>query len=71
MSIVITLSYYFLDDAVRCPTNSFLCNNNKCISEKMKCDDVDDCGDLSDEQEGCKSMFSHLYISIRTFRLIL
>ncbi|XP_043284191.1 sortilin-related receptor-like isoform X2 [Venturia canescens] len=40
------------------PTNSctewmFPCNNKKCVPYWWKCDDVDDCGDASDEL-GCK-----------------
>ena len=34
---------------VHCKGFSFHCNNNKCISEFMKCNGKDDCGDNSDE----------------------
>ena len=34
-----------------CKRNEFACNNGKCISETQKCNQKDDCGDGSDEQE--------------------
>ena len=36
-----------------CPENSFTCNNKKCIPEPFKCDGKNDCGDNTDEEEGC------------------
>ena len=32
-----------------CPVNSFICDNANCIPSVWECDDVDDCGDNSDE----------------------
>ncbi|XP_039253082.2 low-density lipoprotein receptor-related protein 6-like isoform X1 [Styela clava] len=32
-----------------CAENQFTCNNRHCISNKLKCDGVDNCGDASDE----------------------
>ena len=40
-----------------CPNNSFACKNGKCIPDKMTCDSNDNCGDGSDEEEGCKGNF--------------
>ena len=34
--------------------NAFACTNNKCVLDNMKCDGKDDCGDGSDEEDGCK-----------------
>ena len=36
-----------------CPDDKFTCKNLKCISHALKCDNNDDCGDNSDEEEGC------------------
>ena len=40
-----------------CPRNYFSCKNKKCVRDKMKCDGKNDCGDNSDEEEGCKGNF--------------
>lgn len=34
---------------ITCLPNEFQCNNGKCISNKLKCDNQNDCGDHSDE----------------------
>lgn len=41
--------------AANCKKDSFLCRNGRCISEKKRCDDVNDCFDSSDEQDCGKS----------------
>ena len=45
-----------------CPKNSFVCKNKKCLPEKMKCDGTDDCGDRTDEDDGCKGNFVQFYL---------
>ncbi|PIO14858.1 hypothetical protein AB205_0015220, partial [Aquarana catesbeiana] len=34
----------------KCERNRFRCDNGKCISESLKCNHMDDCGDNSDEK---------------------
>ncbi|KAM9307511.1 low-density lipoprotein receptor-related protein 12 [Gastrophryne carolinensis] len=34
----------------KCERNRFRCDNGKCISETLKCNNLDDCGDNSDEK---------------------
>ena len=36
-----------------CPSETFTCSNKKCIPEALKCDGKNDCGDNTDEEEGC------------------
>lgn len=36
-----------------CKKDEFACNNKKCIPMDLQCDQLDDCGDGSDEQ-GCR-----------------
>ena len=36
-----------------CPEDTYTCNNQKCIPNALKCDGNDDCGDNTDEDEGC------------------
>ncbi|XP_071114337.1 low-density lipoprotein receptor-related protein 4-like [Haliotis cracherodii] len=36
-----------------CSSSQWSCNNNRCIATALKCDGNDDCGDNSDEHEGC------------------
>ena len=42
------LSFYILD-STHCETDQFQCKNGKCISANLRCDDRNDCGDLTDE----------------------
>ena len=36
-----------------CLLNQFHCDNNNCLSVSNVCNDIDDCGDLSDENFDC------------------
>ncbi|KAL7644494.1 UNVERIFIED_CONTAM: hypothetical protein RMT77_005326 [Armadillidium vulgare] len=38
--------------------DQFICNNKKCISKSLECNEKNDCGDNSDESK-CSSPFSH------------
>ncbi|XP_072266847.1 low-density lipoprotein receptor-related protein 12 isoform X1 [Pyxicephalus adspersus] len=51
------LSYTAGRGKKKCDRNRFRCNNGKCISESLKCNHMDDCGDNSDEKSCPK--FSH------------
>ena len=44
-----------------CPIGTFSCKNNKCIPDGMKCDGKDDCGDRTDEEDGCKSNLIYIW----------
>ena len=47
-----TLCNTFLLLVLTCNEEEFKCTNGKCIDIAWKCNELDDCGDLSDE-EGC------------------
>ena len=38
---------------VGCPEGHFLCQNQKCLRAEVMCDGRNDCGDNSDEENGC------------------
>lgn len=40
---------FFLIPKGGCQSGQVTCRNNKCVSEKKRCDGTDDCGDGSDE----------------------
>ena len=33
-----------------CSVDQFACSNGRCVQQSLKCDDLDDCGDNSDEE---------------------
>ena len=39
-----------------CPMNHFNCTNNRCVSHSGVCNGHNDCGDNSDEVQGCKGI---------------
>ena len=39
-----------------CPNDRFTCRNGNCVDISRKCDNNDDCGDNSDEKDGCIGM---------------
>lgn len=47
------------ETTVQCPEGLFKCKNGKCISRHLQCNDVDDCGDESDEQK-CGKCLSYV-----------
>ena len=51
------LNCYSVPGGFGCPNNSFVCKNARCIPDKLACDSNNDCGDGSDEEEGCKGNF--------------
>uniref|UniRef100_A0A8C6B9V0 Low-density lipoprotein receptor-related protein 2 n=1 Tax=Monodon monoceros TaxID=40151 RepID=A0A8C6B9V0_MONMO len=43
--------YCIRDNGTRCHSSKFTCLSGNCIPEQWKCNDIDDCGDSSDELE--------------------
>ncbi|XP_046333612.2 low-density lipoprotein receptor-related protein 12-like isoform X1 [Haliotis rufescens] len=41
-----------------CLSSRYLCNNNRCINKFLTCNGFDDCGDDSDEIDGCSDTIS-------------
>ncbi|XP_046333614.2 suppressor of tumorigenicity 14 protein-like [Haliotis rufescens] len=39
-----------------CSSRRFQCDNDHCVSNDLKCNGFDDCGDNSDENSGCDSI---------------
>lgn len=50
--------FKFNDISELCPDNEFRCRNRRCIPRSLLCNQVDDCGDASDEDS--KTPCSHL-----------
>ena len=42
---------YFFSVVVVCNIDHFVCDNGGCVSVDFVCDDTNDCGDNSDEQD--------------------
>ncbi|KAI4544121.1 hypothetical protein MG293_004387 [Ovis ammon polii] len=43
--------YCIQDNGTRCDSSKFTCLSGKCIPDQLQCNDIDDCGDSSDELE--------------------
>ena len=51
--LLILIPYLFL--IAGCKPDRFKCHNGKCIHREYTCNEINDCGDFSDEQKcGCK-----------------
>ena len=37
----------------KCPIDHFLCANQRCVPDTVVCNGENDCGDHTDESEGC------------------
>ena len=44
-----------------CDDDEFTCNNGHCVRESWVCDDINDCGDYSDEDQ-CGTQFIHCQV---------
>ena len=42
-----------------CEDHEFRCENNKCINATLQCNEVNDCGDYSDEGKNCKGKLNY------------
>ena len=51
INIYETLSNYVIScvSGRFCKPDEFTCNNNRCISPKLRCNSINDCGDWTDE----------------------
>ena len=53
---ILSNSYTAFEGCCTCDKNQFLCGNKKCIPEQWRCNEINDCGDGSDEiYSVCKS----------------
>lgn len=50
---VFKIAFFVITGPVTCAADTFTCNNGRCLDKNMRCNLVDDCGDLSDEF-GCQ-----------------
>ena len=52
-------SNYYLYCFTACRPDQFKCNNGKCVMKSLICDNIDDCGDNSDEEDDlCRDVTS-------------
>lgn len=51
---------YFIISSVAqpCRAGQFTCGNGRCVPEAWRCDQDDDCGDMSDESTSCGESLS-------------
>ena len=47
-----------------CSKEQFTCQNKKCIEQYFRCDGNDDCGDGSDETDGCRGNIGSYKITL-------
>lgn len=46
--------------ASKCALSEFTCNNGKCVQLNKYCDNVNDCGDSSDEPRFCTRKYGYI-----------
>ena len=53
-----------------CPIDHFQCSNQRCVPDTVVCNGENDCGDHTDESEGClgKNMMPMKQRNIRVYR---
>ena len=59
-----TLIHFCLSSIVACKDDNFLCNNGKCILSTFVCNNINDCGDNSDEPDSCDPSVSDTYFGL-------
>lgn len=63
-------AFYWPKNNTACQRDDFKCNNGICISGDITCNGYDDCGDNSDEEEGCSlaaGIIAGIVISVIVF----